>query len=92
MESKKIRSEHHCGRMVDLWVVLSDLASQENCDGEPYDQMQEASEYIQELEQKINDLETELEPYIEMEKNLYEKIQKMDKEQKKTGNRNVQKI
>lgn len=36
-----------------IQTVLMDLASQENCDGEPYDQMMEASEYISELEGKL---------------------------------------
>lgn len=33
--------------------VLRSLASQENCDGVPYDQMQEAAEYIEKLEKKL---------------------------------------
>ena len=57
MESKKIMSQHHLGKMMPLWVILSDLAAQENCDGEPYDQMQEASEYIKELEELVTELE-----------------------------------
>ena len=36
-----------------IQTVLMDLASQENCDGEPYDQMVEASEYISELVGKL---------------------------------------
>ena len=36
-----------------IQTVLMDLAGQENCDGEPYDQMVEASEYISELEGKL---------------------------------------
>ena len=36
-----------------IQTVLMDLASQENCDGEPYDQIIEASEYICELEDKL---------------------------------------
>lgn len=51
---KLIKSEHHRGHMVPLSVVLSDLASQEGCDGEPYDQMMMASEYIDELENIIH--------------------------------------
>lgn len=30
--------------------VLRDLSSQENCDGEPYDQMIKAADYIDDLE------------------------------------------
>ena len=32
--------------------VLRQLAAQENCDGEPYDQMQEAADYIDKLTQE----------------------------------------
>ncbi len=35
--------------------VLNDLAAQENCDGEPYDQMVEAADYIDELESIIHE-------------------------------------
>lgn len=34
----------------DIASVLMGIASQENCDGEPYDQMAEAAEYIRRLE------------------------------------------
>ena len=33
--------------------VLRSLAGQENCDGEPYDQMQAAADYIEELEEFV---------------------------------------
>jgi hypothetical protein len=33
--------------------VLRDLAAQENCDGDPYDQMIQAADYIDELESTI---------------------------------------
>jgi hypothetical protein len=36
--------------LYDIKVVLKDLASQENCDGEPYDQILQAVEYIASLE------------------------------------------
>ena len=36
--------------------VLMDLACQEGCDGEPYDQMVEAREYINELEGKLKNV------------------------------------
>lgn len=39
-----------------IQVVLQDLASQEGCDGEPYDQIMEASEYISELEKKLEEI------------------------------------
>ncbi len=38
-------------------VVLFDLAAQEGCDGEPYDQMQEAGEIIKRNNENINQLE-----------------------------------
>ena len=39
---------------MDIRTKLYDLASQENCDGEPYDTMQEAADYITQLEQDFN--------------------------------------
>ena len=38
------------GKEMEITGVLIRLASQENCDGEPYDQMMEAARYIEELE------------------------------------------
>jgi hypothetical protein len=52
---KKIK--HPLGRndnLVPIQHVLESLASQENCDGEPYDQMVEAAQYIDELEEILN--------------------------------------
>ncbi len=72
MERKMIKSEHHRDQETPLWVVLSDLAAQENCDGSPYDEMQIASDYIKALEE-------ELEPYREMERRLLEKIGVLEK-------------
>lgn len=46
--------------------VLEQLASQENCDGEPYDQMVLAAKYIQKLERRIEDLEAGLNNLIEV--------------------------
>lgn len=60
MELKKIKSTHHRDQMVEISTVLSDLASQEGCDGEPYDEMMEAAEYITELEEKISIMEKAL--------------------------------
>lgn len=40
--------------MEHISAVLNCLAAQENCDGEPYDQMVEASKYICELEGKLS--------------------------------------
>lgn len=37
----------------DIVTVLLDLAAQENCDGEPYDQMQQAGLYIRELRTQL---------------------------------------
>jgi len=38
------------GEQRDVATVLHGLAAQENCDGEPYDQMQAAADYIREME------------------------------------------
>lgn len=44
-------------KLYPIQQVLEDLASQENCDGEPYDQMIEAAKYITELEGRLKNLE-----------------------------------
>jgi hypothetical protein len=41
---------------MDIRTKLYDLASQENCDGEPYDTMQDAADYIAQLEQERDEL------------------------------------
>lgn len=41
------------GREAPIQQVLRDLASQEGCDGEPYDECIEAARYIDELENKL---------------------------------------
>jgi len=41
----------------DLSSVLRALASQENCDGEPYDQMMEAADEIDQLTARVAELE-----------------------------------
>ena len=38
--------------LAPIQQVLRDLAAQENCDGEPYDQMILAANYIDELEKQ----------------------------------------
>ena len=60
------------GTKEHISVVLHALASQGGCDGEPYDQMQMAADYILELEAKIEltvkvirDLHSMLSPYLE---------------------------
>ena len=40
--------------------VLRQLASQENCDGAPYDQMMQAADYIEELERERDELRNQL--------------------------------
>lgn len=50
MIHKKVKSNHFIGREVPLYYLLTSFASQENCDGEMYDSMQLAGEYIKELE------------------------------------------
>lgn len=37
------------GRRAPIQRILRDLAAQENCDGDPYDQMMQAADYIEEL-------------------------------------------
>lgn len=39
--------------MYPIQMVLRDLASQENCDGEPYDQMIQAADHIDDLEVRL---------------------------------------
>lgn len=41
-------------RMASIQHVLRDLASQENCDGDPYDQMIKAAEHIDDLESRLD--------------------------------------
>lgn len=60
------------GTKEHISIVLHALASQGGCDGEPYDQMQMAADYILELEAKIEltvkvirDLHSMLSPYLE---------------------------
>lgn len=43
-------------RLYPIQSVLKDLAAQENCDGEPYDQMQLAADYITDLETLLKDV------------------------------------
>lgn len=62
METKMVISQHHRGISVPLWVLLSDFASQENCDDEEYDMMQLASDYIKELEDTV----TRYEEYVDI--------------------------
>lgn len=51
--------------------VLRGLAAQENCDGEPYDQMQMAADYIQELHDNLVAAERKLEA-VEEERDAFE--------------------
>lgn len=39
--------------MFPIQTVLRDLANQENCDGDPYDQMYQAADYIDDLETRL---------------------------------------
>ena len=52
-----MRLIHHPLRVRDIpapiQTVLRDLAGQEGCDGEPYDQMMEAADYIDALEREL---------------------------------------
>ena len=51
-----------------IQTVLRDLAAQENMEGDPYDQIQEASNYIDELEGYINYLLAALPQPVPVEK------------------------
>ena len=42
------------GRGMEIKGVLIRLASQENMDGEPFDQLMEAARYIKQLEDRIS--------------------------------------
>ena len=50
MTHKKVVSNHFLMKEVPLYYVLKAFASQENCDGEMYDAMNLAGDYIRELE------------------------------------------
>lgn len=39
-----------------IWTILSDLAAEENCDGEPYDQMMIAVEWMHDAITEIHQL------------------------------------
>lgn len=45
------------GKFYPIQTVLRDLASQENCDGEPYDAMIHAADYVDLLERRVQELE-----------------------------------
>lgn len=40
-------------KMVPIQSVLRSLSAQEGCDGEPYDQMVQAADYIDDLENRV---------------------------------------
>lgn len=50
---QKIIGHPLTGRAASIQQVLRDLASQEGCDGEPYDECIEAARYIDELEHEL---------------------------------------
>lgn len=59
------------GEERDIVDVLRGLAAQENCDGEPYDQMQAAADYIGGLEEERDALEGENADLKKKEELLY---------------------
>jgi len=59
-------------KLYPIQEVLVDLASRENCDGESYDQMMEASEYISELEKNLVNVELRLKEAHRREEHLLE--------------------
>lgn len=48
------------GSMYPIQRVLRDLAAQESCDGEPYDQMIQAADYIDDLETRMEFLRQQI--------------------------------
>ena len=48
------------GNEESIVSVLRSLAGQDGCDGEPYDQMQIAAEYIEQLELKVKTLKSNI--------------------------------
>ena len=61
--------------LVPVQSVLINLASQEGCDEEPYDQMMDAVEHIEHLEAEVSRLEEELEKYKEENQAMCEELQ-----------------
>ena len=60
MGGEMIKKQIHdplMGRDMEIKGVLIRLASQENMDGEPFDQLMEAARYIKQLEDRIGLLE-----------------------------------
>lgn len=51
--SQKIQLNHFQGKPVDIAAALFAFAAQEGCDGEEYDLMQAAGEYIRQLEARV---------------------------------------
>ena len=50
---KTIKNPLNLDKPSPIQSVLRQLASQEGCDGAPYDQMMNAADYIDELESKL---------------------------------------
>jgi hypothetical protein len=65
MKMKKIKHPLHQGKLYPITTVLRDLASQENCDGEPYDQMIEAADEIYRLERERDAAVAALKPFAD---------------------------
>lgn len=52
------------GSRSDIVIVLAMLCAQDGCDGEPYDQMMEAAEYISDLRSENQALREALEAVV----------------------------
>ncbi len=52
------------GKEAPIYQVLHDLAAQENCDGEPYDQMVQAAESIKILLKQAEEQDTKIRKLI----------------------------
>ncbi len=52
-EHGQVEHPHFFGKKMHICDVLNALAAGENCDGEPYDTMQDAATYIRHLETQL---------------------------------------
>lgn len=72
--------KYHLGKKFPIQDVLMDLASQENCDGDPYDQMVEASKHITELEKEVQRLRAVIQEAADYHQGYVDKLATTDPE------------
>lgn len=65
------------GRPMPVANVLRALAAQEGCDGPPWDQMQVAAAYIEELESLLLDAESLIDPSFRGAKTVLAEIRQV---------------